>query len=151
MLEGIQKKMLPITWCSSFLQFIKGNHFMLQSFSLCDLGKHTTITVWNVCEVCSEKRSSSLEKMQCCDMGSNCTCSLFFVVIRIEICQNRRTRRSVELMRKRRKPSQEDPAAVGPSQEQECEPGKGNPSPSAIVAVDHYKGYSGVGLSLFPK
>lgn len=54
-------------------------------------------------------------------------------------------------MRKCRKPSQEDPAAVGPSQEQECEPGKGNPSPSAIVVVDHYKGYNGVGLSLFPK
>lgn len=35
-------------------------------------------------------------------------------------------------MRKCRKPSQEDPAAVGPSQEQEYEPVKGNPSPSAM-------------------
>lgn len=35
-------------------------------------------------------------------------------------------------MRKCRKPSQEDPAAVGPTQEQECEPVKGNPSPSAM-------------------
>lgn len=36
--------------------------------------------------------------------------------------------RSVEAMRKCRKPSQEDPAAVGPTQEQQREPGEGNPS-----------------------
>lgn len=35
-------------------------------------------------------------------------------------------------MRKCRKPTQEDLAAVGPTQEQECEPVKGNPSPSAM-------------------
>lgn len=58
-------------------------------------------------------------------------CRLFFVNL-MKTSQARGTQRSVEMMRKCRKPSQEDPAAVGPTQEQECGPVKENLFPSAV-------------------
>lgn len=57
-------------------------------------------------------------------------------------------------MRKCWKPSQEDPAAVGPSQERECESVKGNPlsfGNEMFMAADHDKEYNAVGLPLPPK
>lgn len=57
-LKGTQKKTLPITWYSCFLQFVKGNHFMLLTIWFCHLGSNAGITVWNVCLVSSEKSAS---------------------------------------------------------------------------------------------
>lgn len=57
-------------------------------------------------------------------------------------------------MRKCRKPSQEDLAAVGPTREQECEPIKGKPlsiCSEMVMAAHHDKEDNAVGLSHFPK
>lgn len=83
----------------------------------------------------------------CCVMDLHSTCSphFYFFICKMKICKDRRTRRSDELMRKCREPSQEDRAAVGPTQDHECELVKGNPLSlvnEVFMTADHDKGYN---------